>query len=204
MLIDNKKDRYDDGLNIVTVWDFIKMYAAVPLQQDKFDIVTGYFTLRALSKLYNDIPEEIEYRLLSSELLKEANDEKNVIDLLRGDEGIGTTFELEEYVRDAKAFLKRDTVSCKAITNAFCHAKVYLYEPTDNRLKGFFLSGSSNLTDSDSDFDPPPISNLPWERPQTDRMQITVNSPIGLMKFGPLPLIHYQLTEKSPRVNASQ
>lgn len=148
MLIDNKKNRYDNGLNIITVWDFIKMYAAVPLQIGKFDIVTGYFTLRALSKLYHEIPENVEYRLLSSELLKDENDEKNIIDLLRGDEGIASTFELEEYVRDAKAFLQRKSVSCKAITNAFCHAKVYLYEPSDRRLKGFFLSGSSNLTDS--------------------------------------------------------
>lgn len=148
MLIDNKKDRYDDGLNIVTVWDFIKTYAAISHQQGSFDIVTGYFTLCALSKLYHEIPEEVEYRLLSSELLKDENDEKHIIDLLRGDEGIGSTFELEQYVKDAKAFLLRDTVKCKAITNAFCHAKVYLYEPNDKRLKGFFLSGSSNLTDS--------------------------------------------------------
>ena len=148
MLIDNKKDRYHNGLNIVTVWDFIKTYAAIPHQEGSFDIVTGYFTLRALSKLYHEIPEEVEYRLLSSELLKDENDEKHIIDLLRGDEGIGSTFELEQYVKDAKAFLLRDTVKCKAITNAFCHAKVYLYEPNDMRLKGFFLSGSSNLTDS--------------------------------------------------------
>ncbi|MDE6523840.1 MAG: DEAD/DEAH box helicase family protein [Muribaculaceae bacterium] len=148
MLIDNKKDRYGDGLNIVTVWDFIKTYAAIPHQIGKFDIVTGYFTLRALSKLYHEIPEDVEYRLLSSEMLKDDNDQKQIIDLLRGDEGFDTTFNLDEYVKDAKAFLMRDTVKCKAITNAFCHAKVYLYEPKDKRLKGFFLSGSSNLTDS--------------------------------------------------------
>lgn len=148
MLIDNKKDRYEDGLNIVTVWDFIKTYAAIPLQTGKFDIVTGYFTLRALSKLYHEIPADVEYRLLSSELLKDENDEKHIIDLLRGDGGFTTTFNLEQYVKDAKAFLLRDTVSCKAITNAFCHAKVYLYEPSDRLRKGFFLSGSSNLTDS--------------------------------------------------------
>lgn len=148
MLIDNKKDRYDDGLNIVTVWDLIKTYAAIPHQQGSFHIVTGYFTLRALSKLYHEIPEEVEYRLLSSELLKDENDEKHVIDLLRGDEGIGSTFKLEQYVKDAKAFLLRDTVKCKAIINAFCHAKVYLYKPKDWRLKSFYLSGSSNLTDS--------------------------------------------------------
>lgn len=148
MLLDNKKKRYNDGLDIVTVWDFIKTYAAIPMQMGKFDIVTGYFTLRALSKLYHEIPEEVEYRLLSSELLTDEHDEKHIVDLLRGDEGIGSTFELEQYVKDAKAFLRRETVKCKAITNAFCHAKVYLYEPTDKRLKGFFLSGSSNLTDS--------------------------------------------------------
>lgn len=148
MLIDNKKDRYNDGLNIVTVWDFIKTYAAIPHQKGSFDIVTGYFTLRALSKLYHEIPEEVEYRLLSSELLKDENDEKHIIDLLRGDEGVRSIFKLEQYVKEAKAFLLRDTVKCKAITNAFCHAKVYLYEPDDMRLKGFFLSGSSNLTDS--------------------------------------------------------
>lgn len=148
MLIDNKKDRYDNGLNIVTVWDFIKYYAAGPGQLVRFDIVTGYFTLRALSKLYHEIPETTEYRLISSEMLKEENDDKHIIDLLRGDEGIASTFDLEQYVRDAKAFLMRDTVKCRAITNAFCHAKVYLYEPKDARTIGFFLSGSSNLTDS--------------------------------------------------------
>lgn len=148
MLIDNKKDRYNDGLNIVTVWDFIRTYASTPHQTGNFDIVTGYFTLRALSKLYHEIPEEVEYRLLSSELLKDENDERHIIDLLRGDEGIGSTFKLEQYVKDAKAFLLRDSVKCKAITSAFCHAKVYLYEPVNKQLKGFFLSGSSNLTDS--------------------------------------------------------
>ncbi len=148
MLIDNKKTRFGNGSDIVTVWDFIKAYAADPMQKGKFDLVTGYFTLRALSKLYHEIPEEVEYRLLSSELLKEENDEKHVIDLLRGDEGVCSTFELEQYVKDAKAFLQRDTVQCKAITNAFCHAKVYLYEPTHKLIKGFFLTGSSNLTDS--------------------------------------------------------
>lgn len=150
MLIDNKKDRYDDNKDIVTVWDFIKYH--VPSRADQaqggFDIVTGYFTLRALSKLYNEIPEEVEYRLLSSELLKDENDERQIIDLLRGDEGFESTFKLEEYVRDAKAFLNRSSVSCRAITNAFCHAKVYLYAPSDDRLKSFYLTGSSNLTDS--------------------------------------------------------
>ena len=52
MLIDNRRKRYDDGLDIVSVWDFIKEYAVLPGISGDFDIVTGYFTLRALSKLY--------------------------------------------------------------------------------------------------------------------------------------------------------
>lgn len=150
MLIDNKKDRYDDNKDIVTVWDFIKyhVHTREGQSQANFDIVTGYFTLRALSKLYHEIPEDVEYRILSSELLKEGIDEVQIIDLLRGDGGFESTFKLEEYVRDAKAFLNRSSVSCKAFTNAFCHAKVYLYAPADDRLKSFYLTGSSNLTDS--------------------------------------------------------
>ena len=147
MLIDNKKKRYEDQ-DMITVWDFIKKYATVPVPKANFDIVTGYFTLRALSKLYHEIPADVEYRLLSSELLKDENDEKHIIDLLRGDEGIGSTFKLEQYVHDAKAFLLRDTVQCRAITNAFCHAKVYLFKPSHDAIKSFFLTGSSNLTDS--------------------------------------------------------
>lgn len=150
MLLDNKKDRYDDNKDIITVWDFIKynVPASANLALGKFDIVTGYFTLRALGKLYNEIPEEVEYRILSSELLKDENDARQIIDLLRGDESFESTLKLEEYVRDAKAFLNRSTVSCKAITNAFCHAKVYLYAPKDEGRKSFYLTGSSNLTDS--------------------------------------------------------
>lgn len=146
MFIDNKKDRYGDG--VVTVWDFIKHYAGVPNQKGSFDFVTGYFTLRALSKLYRELPEDVEYRMISSELLRESNDAKHIIDLLRGDEGIRSAFNLEQYVREAKSFLLRSSVKCRAITRYFCHAKVYLYEPDDKRAKGFFLTGSSNLTDS--------------------------------------------------------
>ena len=73
MLIDNKVDRYpDDGLNITTVWDFINLYSGQQSgQTGKLDIVTGYFTIRALSKLYRELPEEDEFRIVSSEMVRE-------------------------------------------------------------------------------------------------------------------------------------
>ena len=65
MLIDNKVDRYpESGLSIKTVWDFINMYSGIQSgNTGKLDIVTGYFTIRALSKLYHDIPEEDIFRM---------------------------------------------------------------------------------------------------------------------------------------------
>ena len=91
MLIDNKKDRYNDGLDITNVWDFINLRSGKESQQTgKMDIVTGYFTIRALSKLYHDIPEEDEFRIVSSELVKPEEDDSHVINLLSGDAGIPT------------------------------------------------------------------------------------------------------------------
>ena len=71
MLIDNKIDRYPGaGLGIVTVWDFLQKYAGIASKQDgEMDIVTGYFTIRALSKLYHEIPETDEFKIGSSELV---------------------------------------------------------------------------------------------------------------------------------------
>lgn len=72
MLIDNKKDHYpNDGRNIVTVWDFIDEFSGKKSgYTGKLDIVTGCFTIRALSKLYRDLPEEDDFRIVSSELVK--------------------------------------------------------------------------------------------------------------------------------------
>ena len=77
MLIDNKVDRYpDSGLGIATVWDFLQKYAGIASKQEgEMDIVTGYFTIRALSKLYHEIPVTDEFKIVSSELVKEDGEE---------------------------------------------------------------------------------------------------------------------------------
>ena len=75
MLIDNETDRYpEEGLGIKTVWDFISLYSGQqPGQTGKLDIVTGYFTIRALSKLYRELPEEDEFHIISSEMVRKEN-----------------------------------------------------------------------------------------------------------------------------------
>ncbi len=99
MLIDNKTNRYpDSGFNIVTVWDFINEFSGKSSEQvGNMDIVTGYFTIRALSKLYHELPEEDVFRIVSSEMVMQEEDKNHIIDLLNGDMGIETTLNLDEY-----------------------------------------------------------------------------------------------------------
>ena len=56
MLIDNKKP--NQALNITTVWDFVNKFSGNESgQKGNLDIVTGYFMIHTLAKLYDDIPE---------------------------------------------------------------------------------------------------------------------------------------------------
>ena len=150
MLIDNKVDRYpEEGLGIKTVWDFINLYSGQQSEQTgKLDIVTGYFTIRALSKLYRDLPEEDEFRIVSSEMIREEKQLEDIKDLLNGDFSVDSTFKLDQYAEEAKAFLQRNSVQIRAVANAFCHAKVYMFKNNNPRSNGYYLTGSSNLTDA--------------------------------------------------------
>ena len=150
MLIDNKERRYEnDGLDIKTVWDFINTYAGViSLQEGDLDIVTGYFTIRALSKLYREIPESDEFRIVCSELIEEEEKENHILDLLNGNLDVETAVSLDQYAEDSKAFLRRDSVHVRAVSEAFCHAKAYIFSNTKPQNDSFYLSGSSNLTDA--------------------------------------------------------
>ena len=150
MLIDNKVDRYPDtGLGISTVWDFINLYSGLQSgQTGKLDIVTGYFTIRALSKLYRELPEEDVFRIVSSEMVREEAQLEDIKDLLNGDFSIDSQLQLDQYAQEAKAFLERNTVQIRAIANAFCHAKAYMFKNDIAQHNGYYLSGSSNLTDA--------------------------------------------------------
>ena len=150
MLIDNRKDRRpNDGRDIKTVWNFINEFSGKKsLQTGNLDIVTGYFTIRVLSKLYTEMPEEDKFRIISSELVGMNDDKNKVIDLLSGDAGVDKVFKLKEDAERAKAFLRRDSVEMRAIFKSFCHAKSYLFTNNDINERNYYLTGSSNLTDS--------------------------------------------------------
>ena len=149
MLIDNKKIYNEDGMVIKTVWDFIDTFAGINSKQEgELDVVSGYFTIRALSKLCHDIPETDEFRMVFSELVKEDGKDDHILDLLNGTLDVETATSLNQYAEDAKAFLRRDTVHVRAIIEAFCHAKAYLFRNKSPQQFSFYLSGSSNLTDA--------------------------------------------------------
>ena len=151
MIIDNKQDRYpDDGNNIRTVWHFIDNYAGNESKHEgRIDIVTGYFTIRALARLHDGLPVDDAFRIVSSEMLRRDDDSpSHIIDLLSGELGIGAVLQLEEDARKAKAFLERENVDMRALTQAFCHAKMYQFTNNDGRSNSFYITGSSNLTDA--------------------------------------------------------
>ncbi len=147
MLIDNKVDRYDDDLDITTVWDFIKIYSGKKsLNTGNFDIVTGYFTIHALSKLYDEIPEENKFRIISSEMVGDDYKKDVIVDLLSNDMDIENLGKIDECARKAIAFLERDTVDMRAEIPDFCHAKAYIFKNSRPTQQNFFITGSSNLT----------------------------------------------------------
>lgn len=147
MLIDNKKDRYDDGLNIITVWDFLQEFSGKKSgQTGKLDIVTGYFNIFTLSKLYEEMPAETQYRVVSSEMVGDDYKKDLIVNLLNDDMDISHIGDLDKHARQAIAFLERDSVQMRAEIPDFCHAKVYLFKNDNPHNQSYYVTGSSNLT----------------------------------------------------------
>lgn len=147
MLIDNKLDRYNDGLDITTVWDFLNTFSGKKSGQlGKLDIVTGYFTIYTLSKLYEELPEETEYRIISSEMVGDDYKKDLIVNLLSDDMDISSIGNLDKHARQAIAFLERDSVDMRAEIPDFCHAKAYLFKNNNPLNQSYYVTGSSNLT----------------------------------------------------------
>lgn len=148
MLIDNKVDRYpNDGIDIVTVWDFLKTYSSKDTgETGKMDIVTGYFTIFSLSKLYEELPEENYYRIISSEMVGDDYKMDVIVNLLSDDMDITNIGNLDKHARQAIAFLERETVDMRAEIPDFCHAKAYIFRNSNPTHSNYYVTGSSNLT----------------------------------------------------------
>ena len=162
MLIDNKVNRYQgEGIDIVTVWDFLKEYNSKERGDvGKLDIVTGFFTISTLSRLYEELPEENHYRIISSEMVCEDLKKDFIVNLLSDDMDISAIGNLDKHAKQAIAFLERDTVEMRAVIPDFCHAKAYLFKNNDSHRRNYYVTGSSNLTPAGIGLKPSPNVEL--------------------------------------------
>ena len=154
MLLDNKTSIA--GRKYFKVFDYLKAYAG---ENGTMNIVTGYFTINALSEIYDklckkNVKDEQEdgniqckFRLLLGYLIAKYDKKDKIIDLLREDLDIDKTLRLSSYAKKAIKFLEQDAVQIKHISDSFCHAKAFIYEEDDSRHK-FYIVGSSNLTEA--------------------------------------------------------
>ena len=60
---------------------------------------------------------------------------------------LGNAFATNKTAKSVIDFFKQDNVSIKTIDGNFCHAKTYIYND-NNPTNSYYLSGSSNLTES--------------------------------------------------------
>lgn len=162
MIIDNKINRYsNNGLDIVTVWDFLHLYSGKDSGElGKLDVVTGYFTIATLSKLYEELPEQTRFRIVSSEMVGEEKKKVHIVNLLNDEMDINCIGDLDKHARQAIAFLERDTVEMRAELPDFCHAKAYIFQNNKPSHSNFYVTGSSNMTPSGLGLKPVPNVEL--------------------------------------------
>lgn len=145
MLIDNKNE-LTEGLE-TTIYKYLDNNI---LKDGKLDFVTGYFTISALSKLYDKIKPQTHYRIVLGDLFSVKPTRRNIVDIINQKHEVNDVFSLKDDCEKAVSFLKQDNVEVKTVDKNFCHAKTYIYHnPNKSRHKdNFYFVGSSNFTDA--------------------------------------------------------
>lgn len=148
MIIDNKQDRDpNDGIHTKTVWDYMKYYTDPEKGREGIlDIVTGFFSVTGLELLGKHFSPRNEYRMVLAQMVADDQFQDQILDLLNEDCGVENALHLSDAAKNALEFLRRDQVKVKAIINAFCHAKLYLFKDHTDPAHNYFIQGSSNLT----------------------------------------------------------
>lgn len=139
MLLDNENEN-------LKVHEWINKYTI----EGNLSIVTGYFTIGALAYLSRVTNEKIdEYKFILGDIVNFDSDKDRALDLLNENINIDASLKLSKLAQDAVAFLELENVKAKTLEPNFCHAKVYLFKNKEkDPQKDFYISGSSNLTES--------------------------------------------------------
>lgn len=128
-----------------TVYNYLRKYT----KEGQMDVVSGFFSIQILAKLYRELNDPFQFRLILGELIKDNSQLDLTVDLLSERKGIEGDFWKRQVSREAVQFLAQDKVEVKTVKPNFCHAKAYLYEAPDGKDNdNFFVSGSSNLTEA--------------------------------------------------------
>ncbi len=138
MILDNSKDR--------KVSEWIEKY----IEQGAIDIVTGYFTIATLAYISKKVNQQTsKFRLVLGDIVNFDREEHRALDLLNENITIEAALKLNRLAQEAVEFLKQDKVLAKTLEPNFCHAKCYIFQPTNNDDRNkYFISGSSNLTEA--------------------------------------------------------
>ena len=139
MILDNENEN-------LKVHEWISTYT----EEGKFDIVTGYFTIGALAYLSKKVNDKIsDFRLILGDIVSIDVEENRPLDLLNENITIEAALKLNRLSQEAVSFLKQDKVIAKTLEPNFCHAKNFLFNPSENDYRNnYFISGSSNLTEA--------------------------------------------------------
>ena len=138
-----------DNLNILnqkssikTVWEYLQKYT----RGENLNIVSGFFTISALSLLKQFEKEPKQFRLILSEIAGHDEQKERIIDILQGASDMTNAFNLRDTAIKAIKILQQDNIEIKTIDSAFCHAKTYIYE-AEEADDCFLVAGSSNFTE---------------------------------------------------------
>lgn len=119
-------------------------------ESGQLDIVTGYFTVGAISWFSDKLNEQLqEVRLVIGDIASTADKKERPLDLLNQDIDVNKAFGLAAVAKKAVAFLEQEKVLIKTLEPNFCHAKLYLFQPENKDDRNYyFITGSSNLTEA--------------------------------------------------------
>ncbi|MCK5847997.1 MAG: DEAD/DEAH box helicase family protein [Caldisericia bacterium] len=139
MILDNK-------ISEKKVYEWINEYT----EKGKMDIVTGYFTVGALSYLSKKINQNISsFRLLLGDIVSIDKVQDRTIDLINENITIEVALKICSVAKEAVRFLKQEKVEAKTLEPNFCHAKTFIYKNNENdAMKNYVITGSSNLTEA--------------------------------------------------------
>ncbi len=142
MLLDNKTQF--DPTEPFKVYDYLKRNT----EKGQMDIVTGYFSVAALHKLYTEINEPDKFQLILGDLLQDYEEKDKIIDLLTGSLNIDKVLRLTPQAQNAIHFLEQNKVLIKTVERSFCHAKSYIFSHSHDSRHHYHIVGSSNLTEA--------------------------------------------------------